>query len=36
MISRTELLIMLAILAIGTAVIVLLLSSGCVNGSAVP
>lgn len=36
MISRTELMIMLAILAVGTAIILLMLASGCVNSPPVP
>jgi|GEM_PF-678189 hypothetical protein len=36
MISRTELLIMIAVLAVGTAVILLMLASGCISGPALP
>jgi hypothetical protein len=36
MISRTELLIMIAILAVGTAVILLLLAAGCISGPSAP
>ena len=32
MISRTELLIMIAVLAVGTAIILLMLAAGCING----
>lgn len=36
MISRTELMIMLAILAVGTAIILLMLASGCVHSPPAP
>ncbi len=36
MISRTELLIMLAILLTGTAIILLMLAAGCTGGPGVP
>ena len=36
MISRTELLIMIAVLAVGTAVILLMLASGCISGPGLP
>ncbi len=36
MISRTELMIMLAILAVGTAIILLMLASGCISSAPAP
>jgi len=36
MISRTELMIMLAILAVGTAIILLMLASGCISNPTLP
>ncbi len=36
MISRTELLIMITVLAVGTAIILLMLASGCISGPDLP